>query len=287
MIPLVKLAGIQIRIHWLGLVLMALSIYLGYGYFMLALLLALIFHESAHMIAARFLGIRIQSVELTPFGGEAIIEDFTLLEPNKEVLVSLAGPISSLGLAAFLYFLPHALEQELILWLLACSLFLGLFNLLPALPMDGGRILRACLSGRIGFRRATQLAAFSGIACAVGLICHGVLYAPAGLNLLWELMVGLVLFWFAVREGRLLTYSFLRCLIHKKAQLNREGFLQSRQLVSSRRTPLQVLLRDTRPQFYLIVVAVDEDHNIVGMYTEAQLIECFMENGPKATLAEC
>ncbi|MGI6434326.1 MAG: M50 family metallopeptidase [Syntrophomonadaceae bacterium] len=269
------------------LVLIGLSIYLGYGHLMLLLMAALLFHEMAHVIAARSLGVRVQAVELTPFGGQAQIDDFTAIEPDKEILMSLAGPLSSLSLAAFFYFLPTAWDAETTLWLVGCNLFLGLFNLLPALPMDGGRMLRSWLSPLMGFRRATQLAAFMGVACALGIICHGALYAAGGINMAWELLAGLILLWFAVRESRFLAYSFLRCLIHKKSELNRRGFLESRQVVSSWKTPVRALLKDIRPKFYLIVVAVDDAHHIVGIYTEAELIECFMENGPQATLRQC
>lgn len=287
MIPVARLAGVNYRIHWLVLVLTGISVYLGYGRLLLPLMAALFFHEMAHVIAARSLGIRVQAVELTPFGGQALIDDFIALEPDKEILMSLAGPLSSLGLAAFFYFLPHGWDAETASWLVGSNLFLGVFNLLPALPMDGGRALRAWLSPLIGFRRATQVSAFMGVACALGIVCHGAFYASGRIYIAWELLVGLLLFWFALRESRLLAYSYLRCLIHKKAELNRRGFLESRQLVSSLKTPVKVLLKDTRPKSYLIVVAVDDGHHIAGIYTEAELIECYMEKGPQAILRQC
>lgn len=287
MIPIVKLAGIECRVHWLVLLLVGLSAFWGYGHIVLIIMGSLFFHELAHIIAARFLNIRVKAIELTPFGGQAQIEDFTVLEPNKEIPVALAGPVSSLGLAAFFYFLPDTLDQPTALWLIGTNLFLGLFNLLPALPMDGGRILRSILSPIMGFRRATRLGAFLGIIFSLAIMCHGALYAADGTGNAWEFMVGVVLLWFAVRESRFLAYSLMRCLIHKKSELNRHGFLESRQLISSLKTPVKALLKDTRPKFYLTVMAIDDSHHIVGIYTEAELIECLVENGPEATLRHC
>ncbi|HCF49810.1 MAG TPA: hypothetical protein DER60_05985 [Syntrophomonas sp.] len=287
MIPIAKLAGTSYRIHWLVLALVGLYTYLGQGRLLLLLMAALFFHEMAHVITARALGIKVSAVELTPFGGQAQIADFTGLEPEKELFMSLAGPLSSLSLAAFFYFVPTGLDADTSLWLMRCNLFLGLFNLLPALPMDGGRILRSWLSPLMGFRKSTRLAAFTGMAFAAAIICHGFYYTSEAVYMAQEILAGMVLFWFAVRESRFLAYSFMRYLIHKKSELNRLGFLETRQVVSSWDTPLRSLLKDTRPKHYLIVVVLDDYHHVANVYTEAELIECFMEIGPLATLRQC
>lgn len=287
MIPLAKVAGTFYRIHWLVLALVGLCIYLDQGRLLLLLLAALFFHEMAHVITARALGIKVNAVELTPFGGQAHIEDFTGLEPDKELFMSLAGPLASLTLAAFFYLVPTSLDAETSLWLMRFNLFLGLFNLLPALPMDGGRVLRSWLSPWLGFRRATRLAAFMGMLCAVTIAAHGYYYTTGTLTMAQEIMAGVVLFWFALRESRFLAYSFMRYLIHKKSELNRLGLLETRQLVSSWDTPVKNLLKDTRPKHYLIVVVLDDSHHVAGIYTEAEIIECFMEKGPMTTLREC
>jgi len=154
-----------------------------------------------------------------------------------------------LSLAALFYYVPTGLDADTSLWLMRCNLFLGLFNLLPALPMDGGRILRSWLSPLMGFRKSTRLAAFMGMAFAVAIIGHGFYYASGALNMAQEILVGIVLFWFAVRESRFLAYSFMRYLIHKKSELNRLGFLETRQVVSSWDTQIRTLLKDTRPKY--------------------------------------
>lgn len=287
MIPLAKVAGTFYRIHWLAVALIGLGIYIGQGRLLLLLLAALFFHEMAHIITARALGVKVNAVEITPFGGQAHIEDFTGLDPDKEIFMSLAGPFASLSLAAFFYFVPTGLDSAASQWLMYCNLFLGLFNLVPALPMDGGRILRSWLSPWLGFRRATRLAAFMGMVCALIIIGHGYYYARQTLLMVQEIIAGFILFWFAIRESRFLAYSFMRYLIHKKSELKRLGMLESRQLVSSLNTPLSSLLKETRPKYYLIVVALDDFHHVAGVYTETEIIECFMEKGPRATLRQC
>ena len=287
MVPIAKLAGTSYRIHWLVLALIGLYVYLGLGRMVALLMAALFCHEMAHVITARLLGLKVNAVELTPFGGQAQIADFTGLKPDKELCLALAGPLSSLSLAAFFYYVPVGLDADTSLWLMRCNLFLGLFNLLPALPLDGGRMLRSWLSPRMGFRKSTRLAAFMGMAFAVAIIGHGFYYAVGVWQMAQEILVGSVLFWFAVRESRFLGYSFVRYLIHKKSELNRLGLLESRQVVSTWDTPIRSLLKDTRPKYYLIVLALDDAHRVAGVYTEAQLIECFIEKGPQATLRQC
>ena len=96
-----------------------------------------------------------------------------------------------------------------------------------------------------------------------------------------------LLLWAAHREGRLLAYAFMRYLVNKKSELAKHGLLPAQQVVSREDTLLKVILESARPNFYLVVVAMDENDNVVGMHSEAKLIECFFDKGPGARLRDC
>lgn len=167
---------------------------------MLGLFGSLLLHELAHSMVARHLGVPIKSITLFLFGGVAELE----AEPTSarvEFWIAVAGPAMSLCLAiefrvleyiAVWSGLPAALV-EILSYLALINLVLALFNLLPAFPLDGGRVLRAVLWSRSGdVLSATRLAAKSGAFLAYAMMTLGVvsLFQGALVAGLWQIMIG-------------------------------------------------------------------------------------------------
>lgn len=282
-----RIAGITIKMNWIFLLVAAL-----YGYFGMLLEVALItcaviIHEFAHTIVGVFIGVKVSEIEMFPFGGQARIESFHGLDPGKEILVAIAGPLSSLSLAGLFYFLPLEANQAHMNLLININLVLAMFNLIPVLPLDGGRVLRAALSKTIGFKKATKTAAIMGKVT-------GVMFTLGGMYLAWNnstginlIVVGVMLFWAAGQEEKLLAYSFMRFLIKKKAELTGKGFLPSRQLVSSPETKVKDILQESKPTYYMLVVVIDKNHGVTGIISESELIEELLDGGPAAKIIDC
>ncbi|WP_435019081.1 M50 family metallopeptidase [Tundrisphaera sp. TA3] len=134
-------------------------------------------HEMGHALMARCYGIRTAHITLYPIGGVAALERMPR-SAGPELLIALAGPAVNFALAIGLWcvmalggVLFGGAPDPMLVNLLYLNLGLGLFNLLPIFPMDGGRIFRALLSGRLGRARATAVAASVGqtLAMAAGL----------------------------------------------------------------------------------------------------------------------
>ena len=141
--------------------------------FIVALFVCVILHEYGHALTARRFGIGTKDITLLPFGGIARLERIPE-KPNQELWVALAGPavnvVIALGLGAYLFLTGHfePIQQiglthgEFLERLLFANLFLVGFNMIPAFPMDGGRVLRALLAKRMDYARATRIAASVG-----------------------------------------------------------------------------------------------------------------------------
>lgn len=167
---------------------------------MLGLFASLLLHELAHSVVARHLGVPIKSITLFLFGGVAELE----AEPTSaqvEFWIALAGPVMSLCLAIGFWTLEHlttllacpAAVVTVLSYLALVNLVLALFNLLPAFPLDGGRVLRAAIWARTGdVLLATRRAARSGDVLGYFLIGFGVLALFQGLFVagLWQMMIG-------------------------------------------------------------------------------------------------
>ncbi|HLE55931.1 MAG TPA: site-2 protease family protein, partial [Rhodothermia bacterium] len=197
MIALTTVRGIVVRIHISAIVAFFGLLLLASGYFptllpreqglvswsvaflcTLALFLSNLAHELAHTLVARARGVPVDAVTLFLFGVSSDI-DQEREQPSDEMLIAMAGPLVSLGIAtvaAAIRFglpdprLPLALFLEAVLLLNA---WLGVFNLLPTLPLDGGRVLRGFLWKQAGdYRRATRIASLVGRGIA-GLLLVG------------------------------------------------------------------------------------------------------------------
>jgi len=157
--------------------------------FIVLLFLCVLLHEFGHVFAARRYGIRTPDITLLPIGGLASLERMPE-KPSQEIFVALAGPAVNVIIAFILVAFagarldPRALDlmenpaSDMLSRLAIANVALVVFNLIPAFPMDGGRVLRALLAMRMGFVRATRTAAFVGQSLAFFLGFIGLLGNP-------------------------------------------------------------------------------------------------------------
>jgi Zn-dependent protease/CBS domain-containing protein len=146
--------------------------------FILLLFACVVLHELGHVLAARRYGVRTPDITLLPIGGVARLERIPE-KPSQEFVIAIAGPLVNVVIAAVLVlilggFLPAgSLDLDnpgvsLVARLAAANIFLVVFNLIPAFPMDGGRMLRAGLAHWLGYARGTRIAATIGQVLAFG-----------------------------------------------------------------------------------------------------------------------
>lgn len=187
-----KLAGFDIEINVTFLILLALVAVLQgiVAGLMLAVFVfgSVVLHELGHALVARHLGVPIAGIELHFFGGVAKMAGAPR-SARDEILIAAAGPAVSFALGVASSALGWVVGSGVIATVGYINLLLGGFNLLPALPMDGGRILRAALSRRYGRLEATLLAVKISHAAAVAI---GIAAAVFGM---WHLILLAVVLW--------------------------------------------------------------------------------------------
>lgn len=205
-----KLFGIEIYIHW-SFWLIAFFFFLNalpYGFgpafasvgFLFAVFFCVFLHELGHSLSAKLFGVNTRDITLLPFGGVARLEAMPR-SPIAELVIALAGPAVNIAIAALLLIglsfglifdkvtesgisILNPLEQ-----LLVANVFLALFNLIPAFPMDGGRVLRAFLAFFLSYSRATFFAARVGQIIAVVMTVYGLVTLQLSL-----VMIGIFVF---------------------------------------------------------------------------------------------
>jgi Zn-dependent protease len=195
-----KIAGIPIYIHWTFLILIGWLLWghvaaghnvattvEGIG-FVLSIFACVVLHELGHALAARRYGVSTSDITLLPIGGVARLQRIPD-KPAQELVVALAGPAVNVAIVVILLLAgvrPHVSPQDsqyliherFLPKLLIVNAFLFLFNLLPAFPMDGGRVLRALLALRLEYSRATRIAASIGQFMAIMFGLFGLMGNP-------------------------------------------------------------------------------------------------------------
>jgi Zn-dependent protease len=161
------------------------SISLGLGAVAIVLLAfaSVLLHELGHALVARRLGVHVSGIELSFLGGAAKMMQMPR-SADHEIAIAAAGPAVSLMLAGAGFGLGAALHSPLLLTIGTINIVIAAFNLIPALPMDGGRILRALLSRKMDFVRATDVAVTVSRVAAVAFVVFGLIYGHLQLVIL-------------------------------------------------------------------------------------------------------
>ena len=197
-----NISGIKISVHWTFLILIFWIIFSnvrsGLTFneivwsvtFVLAIFLCVTLHELGHALTAQRFKIKTKQISILPIGGVAQLESIPE-KPKEELLVALAGPAVNVVIAAILYpFVTIGRDIEdlttlsrigpgnFLLALMSINLWLAIFNLIPAFPMDGGRVLRALLAFRLSHAKATTIAASIGQVLAMVFVFLGFFFNP-------------------------------------------------------------------------------------------------------------
>ncbi len=293
-----RIGGIDLRVHatfvillvWLAIVYFReIGTVAGAAsgvFFTLALFASVVLHELGHALTARRFGVPTRDITLLPIGGVARLE-YIPDKPKQELQIALAGPAVTLVIAAVLYVvlrvfgLPVIVADDVIVQqgrgaflaqLMWVNVSLLLFNLLPAFPMDGGRVLRAALALRMQYMRATMLAARVGRVFALLFGVVGLLYNP--------LLVLIALFVWLGAAGES-SATQMRTML-SGVNVERVMIRDVRTLAPSDTldTALRHILEGFQTDFPVV-----ENGNVVGVLTRAGLLSGLAREGREAPVA--
>ena len=308
---LFKVFGIEVRVHWSFVLILAYGAFAYssgardpltgalYGVLVILLLFVCVtLHEFGHALVAKYFKVNVPHITLLPIGGVASLERMPD-KPLQEFLIAIAGPLVNFIIAGLLFpliLLSRGLQNgsfgfntvgellaqmqspglsNLLIYLVITNLGLGIFNLLPAFPMDGGRVLRALLAMGMSYVDATRIAVFVG-------------RVMAGLFALWGILNGnifllLIAFFIYVGGGSereaVESKAVLRNILAEQALA-----LNAVNLYTSERVDRAVdLIMNSYQTDYPVL---DLAGRFVGVLTRARLIYALKEIGPDARIVD-
>ena len=292
-----RIAGIDVMIHWTFATLLfwlaTANLIQGRGIvasalglaFVLSIFGCVVLHEFGHALVARRFGIKTPDITLLPIGGVARLERIPE-DPKQEFLIAIAGPlvnvVIALALGAALW-LTSSLDLTTVsdgdwsgsgFWrsLLLVNVFLVLFNLIPAFPMDGGRVLRAILATNMDHVKATEIAANVGQAIAIG-------FGVIGLFSNWFLLfIALFIYIGAQSEAQMvLTRSLLEGVRVRDAMMTRFVAVGPHDPLSS---VVEEILAGDQEDFPVV-----DDGHVLGILRKKEVIAAIAHGKPESEVA--
>lgn len=303
---LFSVRGIAIRIHiTFPLILIWGAIQFGFlanrsmvgaifGIIVTLLLFAIVvLHELGHSFAAQFYGVRVRQIVLLPLGGVAQLEEIPE-NPLKEFVIALAGPAVNVILAILMGLIMSASGGRLALqnpatilnemidlnfgaifsYIFVTNIFLAVFNLIPAFPMDGGRVLRALLATRLPYTRATDIAASIGQSVAWLLGLWGFLGGG-----FFAILIAVFVYLGAGQERQLVR------LRHLLGDITVDQVYSRQAQTVTPQTTLREVVELTMSSFQSDF-PICEDGNLVGLLLYTDLVAALNEHGPELTVEQ-
>ncbi|MFC5529276.1 M50 family metallopeptidase [Cohnella yongneupensis] len=277
---MIKWRGIAFRLHPLFVLVMMASIATGRFLELATLFVIVLWHELGHLLAALRFGWTVREIKLLPFGGVVEVEEAGTLPVREEVWVALAGPMQNAILAAAGWMLGQAgwIDGGWAEAFVRANLLIGAFNLLPVLPLDGGRMLQAWISLQAPYHRTLLWSARISLVFSFLIVLASLFPLLAGglvqLNLL---AVGLFLCasnWTYLRN---VPFVFLRFLVHRseKSDSRMKHGVLSRPIVIEEDRPLIHIIRlFMKEQYHLVYIM--KRGKIAKVVPEKTIIEGFL-----------
>ena len=251
--------------------------------FVLALFGCVVLHELGHALTAKRYGIKTRDITLLPIGGLARLEKMPD-KPMEELAVALAGPAVNVVIAGAIYLglgvtgfwapltAQTMIDGPFLQRLFVVNIFLVLFNMLPAFPMDGGRALRAILAARIGQLRATRIAASVGQGMALLFGFVGLFSNP------FLVFIALFVWMGATAEyGLAQTEAFLADVPVRQAMVTEFHSLSPKQSLGE---AVQMTLAGPQADFPVV-----EAGEVIGILTQGELLKGLAEQGPNSLVS--
>jgi Zn-dependent protease/CBS domain-containing protein len=290
-----SIAGTAIRIHVTFLLFLIWIFAAGWAQggaedawntliFVVLLFACVLAHEFGHIFMARKFGVATPDVTLLPIGGVARLERIPE-KPTEEFLIAIAGPLVNVVIAVVLIAVtPTHLSAEhfaamespkvsMIDRLAEVNLFLAIFNMIPAFPMDGGRVLRALLAIKLGHVRATEIAAMIGQWAAFGFGFLGLFYNPL------LIFIAIFVYLAAASEAQVVSLRAMsRDVPVTAAMMTQFATLTPDEHIDA---AVETLVRTSQNVFPV----VDGNQRLLGIVGRGEIIKALRELGPTAAVS--
>lgn len=284
---LFKLGNINIKINLIAIIIIIIFSLIGYTAEVLIILICVLVHELSHGIVAKIRGFNIREIEIFPFGGIAKFDTMLGCDRANEIFIAAIGPLSNMIiLLLFLLIKTYLIDNYITRFIIQLNMTMFIINLLPIFPLDGGRILRAVLSGSIGFKNATRILSFMTYFIAFFLIVYAFIKVSDLSNIVILLSFSIFLLLAAKKEMSMAAIIFSKDLMLCRKKILEKRIMKVRILAGLQTAKISEIVDKFLPDCYHIIIVIDYKGEIVEELSENEILRGITKFGMDITLEE-
>lgn len=281
-----KFRQVDIKINIFTFAIIPAMYLTGYFETFIAAFISIMLHELGHIALACLLKVKVHAVRIIPVGLNAVIDEMP--DTGKQLMVYLGGPFTNILLSAAAYlfglcFLPGSKVANLIA---STNIYLAVFNLMPVLPLDGGRILKTAMADKVGFLPAGRYAKKISLIFAAFIFLLGIaqLYINSyNFSIFFISIYIIISLRWDETEAALMN---VKSIIYRRSRLLRKGVYQARDLVVLKNVILSEIIKNMDFDRFHIIHVLDDDLKLVKTFTEQEIIDALFENTTDITFDE-
>ncbi|MBR2569926.1 MAG: M50 family metallopeptidase [Paenibacillus sp.] len=280
---MINWGGTTYSIHPLFVMLLALSAITGHILELVTLFVIVIVHEMGHVLTAKAFGWSIEEVKLLPFGGVAETKDGAVAPGWQECIVAAAGPLQNgIMIVIALWFAHMGIwSLEWANYFIEANMLIACFNLLPILPLDGGRMLQASCGRLVSYHRMLIMGVWFSLVSSTLLGIFALLplfnKEPLHLNML---VLSIFLAWSNWVERKHIPYRFVRFLVNRPKRLRRweQEIHLGQPIITEADRPVSAILKRFRRDMYHLIYIMGQNGRIEKIIPEQQLIDAYFDD---------
>jgi len=239
------------------------------GYFIeLATLFGIVFiHELGHIAAAKGLGWRIKEVQFLPFGGVAEVEEQGTVSAWEEIFVAIAGPIQNFVMIGLAFVMQYfgIWDNEWGAYFIQANVIIGLFNLIPIFPLDGGKIMVAISSLMLNYRFTVTYCTWLSLVMSVLIIAVSLYRFQSNGIQLNLLMIGLFLLYANIYHLKNIPYHYIRFLMNRQ--------LRNSKMIEKGYVAQPIIVKDSQKIAEVVHLFMREKHHLIYVLNDSGLIQ--------------
>lgn len=231
-------------------------------------------HEMAHIIIAKGFGCRFMKFEIKAFGTNAQLEDLDILKDNKKIIVYLAGAFFNIIIGIILYFINIEFDSVFLKESININLGLALFNLLPAYPLDGGRVFEILLSKKMLYKKAKRIISILSYIISSFFITISIyIYLKYDIFNLSMILAAIIIIYITRVEEKTSMYIAMGNVVRKRTQLIKNKYIENKTLsIYYKEGLVKVLALVDRNKFNSFYI-LDDDMKLIYILNEDELID--------------
>lgn len=236
-------------------------------------------HECVHLIVARYLGFSGFTVEIYPIGTVLKLKDLEEATPKEDLIISISGPVGNFVIGLLCFGINYFCKSDFINHIMKYNLVIGIFNLIPVFPLDGGRVLRSILATRLIYKKANEIAL--RISIIIGYIFLLGFFASVfmGISNINLALIAIFILSVSYKEKRRIAYIIMGYIIKKKEKFIKRGYIENKTISVYYKLSLLQLLELVDKNKYNVFTVLDEDMNVVDILYEEDILNSLKSSG--------